>query len=110
MSITKKLKITIRNNKQVIKKQLKINTNYKPKKEIRIETYMKYYISKEDKQRYKNIESNINNGEVYICEYDELCRYFWFIDRNVTIPFSLIHHKAIELKKIDNNYVINPCL
>lgn len=56
------------------------------------------------------IKGEIDNGGAFIGEYKEISEILKYIDREMIIPFSLIHHKAIELKKIDNNYVINPCL
>ena len=56
------------------------------------------------------IKKEIDNGGVFIGEYREIIEILKYIDNKTNIPFSLIHHKAIELKKIDNNYIINPCL
>ncbi|MCH1964444.1 hypothetical protein MCG45_16560 [Clostridium perfringens] len=58
----------------------------------------------------KLIKNEIDSGGVFIGEYKEISEILKYIDREMIISFSLIHHKAIELKKIDNNYVINPCL
>lgn len=56
------------------------------------------------------IKKEIDNGGVFIGEYEEIIGIPKYINSETNIPFSLIHHKAIELKKIDNNYIINPCL
>lgn len=58
----------------------------------------------------KEIIEEVDNGGVFIGEYKEIIEIPKYINSETNIPFSLIHHKAIELKKIDNNYVINPCL
>ena len=56
------------------------------------------------------IKNEIDRGGIFIGEHKEIVEVLKYIDREIIIPFSLIHHKAIELKKIDNNYIINPCL
>ena len=56
------------------------------------------------------IKNEIDNGGVFIGEYEEIREILKYINNEINVPSSLIHHKAIELKKIDNNYVINPCL
>lgn len=56
------------------------------------------------------IKNEIDRGGIFIGEYKEIIEVLKYIDNEMIIPFSFIHHKAIELKKIDNNYVINPCL
>ncbi|MGV2640153.1 hypothetical protein GNF86_01685 [Clostridium perfringens] len=58
----------------------------------------------------KLIKGEIDRGGVFIGEYKEIVEVLKYIDNEMNIPFSLIHHKAIELKKINNNYVVNPCL
>lgn len=56
------------------------------------------------------IKNEIDNGGVFIGEYEEIREILKYINNETNVPFSLIHHKVIELKKIDNDYVVNPCL
>lgn len=56
-----------------------------------------------------SIKNEIDNGGVFIGEYEEIIEVLKYIDNEIIIPFSLIHHKAIQLKKINNNYIINLC-
>lgn len=57
----------------------------------------------------KLIKDEIEDGEVFIGEYEEIKELLKYIDSEINIPFSLIHHKAIEFKKNNNDYVINLC-
>lgn len=83
-----------------------ININ---KNSIRV-TYEKKYSCSYDNIKNSQIKHEIDKGASFIGEYKEISEILKYIDNEMNIPFSLIHHKAIELKKIDNNYVINPCL
>ncbi|MFY8262974.1 hypothetical protein ACOT7R_08760 [Clostridium perfringens] len=83
-----------------------ININ---KNSIRV-TYEKKYSCSYDNIKNSQIKREIDKGASFISEHKEILEILKYIDNEMNIPFSLIHHKAIELKKIDNNYVINPCL
>lgn len=93
---------------------IKISYNYPcciniDKKSIRVvygqEYSCSYYNIKNSQIKYE-----LNMGNSFIGGYKEIVEVLKHIDNKINIPYSLIHHKAIEIKKIDNNYVVNPCL
>lgn len=55
------------------------------------------------------IKDEIDNGSVFIGEYEDVYRIIKKIDINMSVPYSLKHFEAIEIRKINDNYIINPC-
>lgn len=56
------------------------------------------------------IKNEIDSGGVFIGEYEDILKLLKYINNEMIISISLIHHKAIEIKKVNNNYIVNPCL
>lgn len=57
----------------------------------------------------EEIIKEVDDGGVFIGEYKDIKKILKNIDDEMTVPFLLIHHKAIELKKNNDNYIINSC-
>jgi hypothetical protein len=57
----------------------------------------------------EEIIQEVDDGGVFIGEYEYIKKLLKYIDSEINVPFSLIHHKAIEFKKNNNDYVINLC-
>lgn len=56
----------------------------------------------------EEIIQEIDEGGVFIGEYEYIKKILENIDKTQIIPFSFSHHKVIEFRKIDENYILNP--
>ncbi|NGU31007.1 hypothetical protein G6Z34_13025 [Clostridium perfringens] len=56
----------------------------------------------------EEIIQEIDDGGVFIGEYESIKKILENIDKSQITPFSFSHHKAIEFKKIDEDYILNP--
>ena len=56
----------------------------------------------------EEIIKEVDDGGVFIGEYEYIKKILENIDETRIIPFSFSHHKAIEFRKIDEDYILNP--
>lgn len=56
----------------------------------------------------EEIIKEVDDGGVFIGEYECIKKILENIDETQITPFSFSHHKAIEFKKIDEDYILNP--